>query len=126
MSSLVGPGPDVPTHRQYAACLVPSVLLSNVCKAVLQQRVPVCRSVNIGRTCSIYPLWLTGWLTVGWARAGLRVEDVGRAGAVVADMRKIIRQDPRIIQKLHRRVFLDKLTREQVGETLPVPSLQKM
>lgn len=34
--------------------------------------------------------------------------------AVVADMRKIIRQDPRIIQKLHRRVFLDKITREQV------------
>lgn len=46
--------------------------------------------------------------------AGLRVDDVGRAGAVVADMRKIIRQDPRIIQKLHRRVFIDKLTREQV------------
>lgn len=33
---------------------------------------------------------------------------------MIADMRKIIRQDPRIIQKLHRRVFLDKLTREQV------------
>lgn len=29
--------------------------------------------------------------------------------AVVSDMRKIIRQDPRIIQKLHRRVFLDKV-----------------
>jgi hypothetical protein len=41
------------------------------------------------------------------------VEDVSRTNAVVADMRKIIRQDPRIIQKLHRRVFLDKLTREQ-------------
>ena len=38
-----------------------------------------------------------------------------RAGAVVADMRKIIRQDPRIIQKLHRRVFLDKITRDQVS-----------
>ncbi|KAK9831955.1 hypothetical protein WJX81_002788 [Elliptochloris bilobata] len=46
---------------------------------------------------------------------GLRVDDVGRAGAVVADMRKIIRQDPRIIQKLHRRVFIDKLTREQIS-----------
>ena len=33
---------------------------------------------------------------------------------MIADMRKIIRQDPRIIQKLHRRVFLDKITREQV------------
>ena len=47
--------------------------------------------------------------------AGLRVDDIGKAGAVVADMRKIIRQDPRIIQKLHRRVFIDKLTREQVS-----------
>ncbi len=47
---------------------------------------------------------------------GLRVDDVGKASAVVADMRKIIRQDPRIIQKLHRRVFIDKLTREQVRE----------
>lgn len=47
--------------------------------------------------------------------AGLRVDDIGKAGAVVADMRKIIRQDPRIIQKLHRRVFIDKLTREQAS-----------
>lgn len=46
--------------------------------------------------------------------AGLQITDVSRAAAVIADMRKIIRQDPRIIQKLHRRVFLDKLTREQV------------
>lgn len=46
--------------------------------------------------------------------AGLRVEDLKAVSAVVADMRKIIRQDPRIIQKLHRRVFLDKITREQV------------
>ena len=43
------------------------------------------------------------------------MEDVGRAAAVIADMRKIIRQDPRIIQKLHRRVFLDKLTRDQIS-----------
>lgn len=41
------------------------------------------------------------------------MDDIGKAAAVVADMRKIIRQDPRIIQKLHRRVFIDKLTREQ-------------
>lgn len=51
---------------------------------------------------------------LGPCDVGLRVDDVKRAGAVVADMRKIIRQDPRIIQKLHRRVFIDKLTREQV------------
>ncbi len=43
------------------------------------------------------------------------MDDIGKAGAVVADMRKIIRQDPRIIQKLHRRVFIDKLTREQAS-----------
>lgn len=50
-----------------------------------------------------------------WPCAGLRVDDIGKAAAVVADMRKIIRQDPRIIQKLHRRVFIDKLTREQAS-----------
>ncbi|KAK9863272.1 hypothetical protein WJX84_010012 [Apatococcus fuscideae] len=46
---------------------------------------------------------------------GLRVEDISRVGPVVSDMRRIIRQDPRIIQKLHRRVFLDKITREQIS-----------
>lgn len=30
-------------------------------------------------------------------------------------MRKIMRQDTRIIQKLHRRVFLDKINREQIN-----------
>ena len=50
--------------------------------------------------------------------AGLQLTDITRAAAVIADMRKIIRQDPRIIQKLHRRVFLDKITREQVGRSL--------
>ena len=39
---------------------------------------------------------------------------MNRAQAVVADFRKVIRQDPRIIQKLHRRVFVDKITRDQV------------
>jgi len=46
-------------------------------------------------------------------RLGLRVEDVGKAGAVVADMRKVLRADPRIIQKLHRRVFLETVDRDQ-------------
>ena len=45
----------------------------------------------------------------------MRVEDVPRASAVVADMRKVMRQDPRIIQKLHRRVFLDKITRDEAS-----------
>lgn len=42
----------------------------------------------------------------------LRLEDLPKANAVVSDIRKILRQDNRIIQKLHRRVFLDKVTRE--------------
>jgi hypothetical protein len=44
---------------------------------------------------------------------GLRLEDLPKASAVVSDIRKILRQDPRVIQKLHRRVFLDKLTRDE-------------
>lgn len=46
--------------------------------------------------------------------AGLQVDDVSKAAGVVADMRKVFRQDTRVIQKLHRRVFLDKITKEQV------------
>jgi len=42
----------------------------------------------------------------------LRLEDLPRVADVVSDARKILRQDGRIIQKLHRRVFLDKVTRE--------------
>lgn len=44
---------------------------------------------------------------------GLRLEDLPRVTAVVSDIRKILRADARIIQKLHRRVFLDKLTRDE-------------
>lgn len=44
---------------------------------------------------------------------GLRLEDLPKASAVISDIRKILRQDPRVIQKLHRRVFLDKLTRDE-------------
>lgn len=43
---------------------------------------------------------------------------MNRAQAVVADFRKVIRQDPRIIQKLHRRVFVDKITRDQVRASM--------
>ena len=46
--------------------------------------------------------------------AGLQVDDMSKAAGVVADMRKVFRQDTRVIQKLHRRVFLDKITQEQV------------
>ena len=46
-------------------------------------------------------------------RIGLRVDDAPRAAAVVADMRKVLRADGRIIQKLHRRVFLESVDRDQ-------------
>ena len=49
--------------------------------------------------------------------AGLQVNDVSKAAGVVADMRKVFRQDTRIIQKLHRRVFIDKITPEQVPDS---------
>ena len=42
----------------------------------------------------------------------LRPEDLAKTSTVVSDIRKILRQDARIIQKLHRRVFLDKVTRD--------------
>lgn len=45
----------------------------------------------------------------------LRVEDLERVNAVVSDIRKILRQDSRIIQKLHRRVFLDKITKDDIS-----------
>ena len=45
----------------------------------------------------------------------LRLDDLPRVSAVVADVRKILRQDSRIIQKLHRRVFLDKITRDDLS-----------
>ena len=53
----------------------------------------------------------------GGAAAGLQLSDVRKAAGVVADMRKVFRQDTRIIQKLHRRVFLDRITNEQVRRT---------
>ena len=49
------------------------------------------------------------------AAAGIRIQDMTKVSMVIADMRKLIRQDQRIIQRLHRRVFLDKLTREQIS-----------
>lgn len=48
------------------------------------------------------------------SETGLQVNDIAKAAGVVADMRKVFRSDTRIIQKLHRRVFLDKITPEQV------------
>ena len=48
-----------------------------------------------------------------YERLYLRVEDAVRCPGVVADMRKVLRADPRIIQKLHRRVFLERVDRDQ-------------
>lgn len=48
-----------------------------------------------------------------YERLSLRVEDAVRCPGVVADMRKVLRADPRIIQKLHRRVFLERVDRDQ-------------
>jgi len=45
----------------------------------------------------------------------LRPEDIDKASAIVADMRKVIRSHPSVIQKLHRRVFINKLTKEECG-----------
>jgi hypothetical protein len=42
----------------------------------------------------------------------LRLEDLPRVVDIVSDARKILRQDNRIIQKLHRRVFIDSVTKE--------------
>jgi small-conductance mechanosensitive channel len=42
----------------------------------------------------------------------LRLEDLPRVTDIVSDARKILRQDNRIIQKLHRRVFLDDVSKE--------------
>ena len=42
----------------------------------------------------------------------LRLEDLPRVTDIVSDARKILRQDNRIIQKLHRRVFMDSVTKE--------------
>ena len=46
------------------------------------------------------------------------MQDIGKVSSAVSDMRKILRQDPRIIQKLHRRVFLDGIDRDQVNACL--------
>ncbi|GMH39985.1 hypothetical protein BSKO_07889 [Bryopsis sp. KO-2023] len=45
----------------------------------------------------------------------IRVCDVEKVEAIVSDMRRVIRQDERVMQKLYRRVFLHKITREYVS-----------
>lgn len=42
----------------------------------------------------------------------VRLEDVQKVNNIIQDIRRIVRSDARIINKLHRRVFLDKITNE--------------
>lgn len=45
----------------------------------------------------------------------IRVKDLDKAEAIVADIRRIIRQDSRVINKLHKRAFLDAIDREFIN-----------
>ncbi|KXZ55407.1 hypothetical protein GPECTOR_3g59 [Gonium pectorale] len=42
----------------------------------------------------------------------VRVQDVHKVNTIIQDIRRIVRNDQRIITKLHRRIFLDKVTHE--------------
>jgi len=44
----------------------------------------------------------------------IRVQDVQKANAIAQDIRRIMRSDTRVMNKLHRRVFVDKITKEDV------------
>jgi mechanosensitive ion channel protein 1/2/3 len=45
---------------------------------------------------------------------GVRVEDISAVPMIISDMRRIIRDDVRVLPKLHRRVFLDKVNRNEL------------
>lgn len=45
---------------------------------------------------------------------GVRVEDISAVPSIIGDMRRIIRNDVRVLPKLHRRVFLDKVNRNEL------------
>ncbi|KAF6255019.1 Mechanosensitive ion channel-domain-containing protein [Scenedesmus sp. NREL 46B-D3] len=44
----------------------------------------------------------------------VRVQDVHKVNAIIQDIRRIVRNDSRIINKLHRRVFMDKISLDDV------------
>ncbi|WIA23363.1 hypothetical protein OEZ85_000126 [Tetradesmus obliquus] len=44
----------------------------------------------------------------------VRVADVHKVNAIIQDIRRIVRNDSRIINKLHRRVFMDKISLDDV------------
>ncbi|KAG1654893.1 hypothetical protein FOA52_006537 [Chlamydomonas sp. UWO 241] len=43
-------------------------------------------------------------------KLAVRLEDAPKVSSVIQDMRRLLKGDPRIINRLHRRVFLDELT----------------
>jgi mechanosensitive ion channel protein 1/2/3 len=45
---------------------------------------------------------------------GVRVEDISAVPMLTGDMRTVIRDDLRILPKLHRLVFLDKVNRNEL------------
>ncbi len=45
----------------------------------------------------------------------VRLKDLDKVEAIVSDMRRIIRQDARVLQKLHKRAFLDEINREYIS-----------
>lgn len=44
----------------------------------------------------------------------IRVCDLDKVEAIVSDLRRMLRQDEKVIQRLYRRVFLEKITREYI------------
>ncbi|KAI8470017.1 MAG: Mechanosensitive ion channel-domain-containing protein [Monoraphidium minutum] len=44
----------------------------------------------------------------------VRVQDVHKVNAIIQDIRRIVKNDGRILNKLHRRIFLDKITHHDV------------
>jgi len=45
----------------------------------------------------------------------IRPNDIDKVEKVISDMRRVIRQDSRVIQKLHKRAFLDEINREYIS-----------
>jgi small-conductance mechanosensitive channel len=53
---------------------------------------------------------------------GVHVEDISAVPMIIGDMRRIFRDDVRVLPKLHRRVLLDKVNRNEL--TIYIPWLQ--
>lgn len=44
----------------------------------------------------------------------VKVADINKVSPIIQDMRKILKSDNRVLSRLHRRVFLSKITQEHV------------